>query len=179
MDFKRILNEAFNEFDFLNNNKLIKEEQFNSILSSGQFIKAFINDVVNNFNSKIKFDNANILDASINDEDIVNGDEPLNIDFAAKIKYLAKDNKYVPLGISIEGENVDYNLGSNYDKGDYYTKSSSEIWFDNINWQDVIVKLYNSDFDIINDNILKDIDKETAKRFILKFIAPYFSIKIQ
>lgn len=179
MDFNRIINEAFEEFDFLNHDKLTKEEQFNSILSSEQFIKTFISEVINNFNSKIKFDNANILDASINDEDIVNGDEPLNIDFAAKIKYLAKDNKYVPLGISIEGENVDYNLGSNYDKGDYYTKSSSEIWFDNINWQDVIVKLYNSDFDIINDNILKDVDKETAKQFILKFIAPYFSIRIQ
>ena len=179
MDFNRIINEAFEEFDFLNNDKLIKEEQFNSILSTPEFIKTFINDVVSNFNSKIKFGTINILDASINDEDIINSNEPLNIDFATKIKYLPKDNKYISLGISIEGENVDYNLGSNYDNGDYYTKSSSEIWFDNIEWRDVVVKLYNSDFDVLNDNVLKDADKETAKRFILKFIAPYFSIKLR
>ena len=56
MDFNRIINEAFEEFDFLSNDKLIKEEQFNSILSTSEFIKSFINDVLNNFNSKIKFD---------------------------------------------------------------------------------------------------------------------------
>lgn len=179
MDLKRIINEAFEEFDYLNHDKLIKEEQFNSILTTPQFTKAFIGDVVSNFNSKIKFDKANILDASINDEDIVNGNEPLNVDFSVKIKYLAKDNKYIPLSISIEGENVNYNLRSNYDKGDYYTKSSSEIWFDNIEWDDIIVKLYNSDFDLINDNLLKDIDQTTAKRFILNFIAPYFSIRLR
>lgn len=180
MDIKRIINEAFEEFDFLNHDKLIKEEQVNSILTTPQFTKSFVNDVVNNFKSKIILDKTSTLDAgAVNDEDIVDGDEPLNIDYTTKFKYLAKDNKYIELAISIEGENISYKLGSEYDAGDYYTKPTSEVWFEYIEWDEINVSLYNRDFDLINDNLLKDLDKLTIKRFILNFINPYFTLKTQ
>lgn len=176
-DIIKIINEEIEAFNFLDHEKLIKEDKYNSILSTPKFTSNFINDVVNNFKTKIKFDKTDVLDSTINDEDIVEGDEPLNIEYTANIKYLMQDNKYITLGIGIDGENVTYKLGSSHDKGDYLTPSYSDVWFEYLNWDGITVKLFNKDFDVINDNLLANVDDQTAERFIMNFIAPYFSIR--
>ena len=155
---------------------MLKEDSFNSILQTPKFKEAFINDVVNNFKTKIRLNSSDILNASINDEDIIHGKEPLNIDYSTKIKYIAANNEYIPLGISIDGENIYYKLGSSYNAGDNLTPPESDVWFTTLDWTDIVVKLYNEDWDVIDENLLLNKNDEISRKFILNFISPYLTI---
>ena len=174
----KLITEEIEEFDFLDTEKEQQNSKFNNILNSKSFTNRFINDVAFNFEDKIKFDKSNELSAVVNDEEIINGNESLDIDYDVDIKYLM-NGKYLPLAIGIEGQGVPYELGSSYEQGDHMHPSYSNVWFENINWDEIKVKLYDKDGTLINEELLEGVDLNTKERFIRNFIEPLFTIDIE
>jgi hypothetical protein len=153
-DFIKIINEEISEFDFLGNNKQLKEEENYELLKNEDLQKQFICDSLLRLKEKIKVDT---LDNVISDDTggaIRREPNYLNIEINTEIEY-----KYDPLkeplkfSLYFDGDNVPISVDSDYDPGQWGATTDDAIapsggdWINYIDWSEVRVRLFTIDGD--------------------------------
>jgi hypothetical protein len=138
-DIIRTINEEISNFDYLNNDKQVSEDEKAQLLASEDFQKQFVIDSISNRN-KIK---ENVIDSNIkekNDNDSCNFD----LEYISDINYTFDPTKEpVSFQIYMNGVNVkclmdnQSNRSSDYDMPD---ETSSLI--SHVEWSDIAVSLY-------------------------------------
>jgi len=169
-DFIRIINEEIGEFDFLNNEKYLKEQEIIKILENPEFQKQFIIDSITKMRDKIKFDD---FTAQIyNDPEIQDQQHnDLNIEVNTDVVYNYNDNKEpIKFSLNFMGENVNYRTGYEHSQGDYHTPSATDVWYENINWFEIEPTLYTMEGDEIKFDAYKKAPNNIKELFIRSYI---------
>jgi hypothetical protein len=169
-DFIRIINEEIGEFDFLNNEKYLKEQETIKILENPEFQKQFIIDSITKMRDKIKFNN--FTTQIFNDPEIQDQQHnDLNIEVNAEITYSYNENND-PINFSLNfiGENVRYQTGYDYSHGDRDTPSATDVWYKNINWYEIEPTIYTLEGDDVEFTAFNKAPDNIKELFIRSYI---------
>lgn len=164
-----IINEEIIKFDFLNNEKYIKEQNELDILRNHDFQKQFIVDSIINKRNKIKLD---VVRADIyNNPDIIDSDVhyDMKVDYDADITYLYQDKK-IPLTITIYGEKIEYYTDYSSEKQTRDYPGSFESWYTSIDWDSMDVNLYTPEGDLIDFVAFKKAPSTIKELFVRSYI---------
>lgn len=181
-DFIKIVNEEIKKFDFLDNDKYLKEQETNELLMNEDLQKQFICDSLLNRKDKVRV--VKIQDSFINgnwDENNFNDANRLSLDYSLDIEYLY-DSQKEPLKFNLyfQADKIDISVDGWYDPGrfggttdtDYPPEGDS--WFDDFNWNDISVILYTMDGDdvpfIAFDNAPPKIQTLFIRQYTQNFI---------
>lgn len=160
-DFIRIINEEIGEFDFLNNDKYLAEQENIQLLQEEYFQKQFIIDSITRKKEKIRLSNENVEISYIDPELDDPSPNDLYVDYFADIDYNFDDSKEpIKFSIGFGGkENVKYGTEGYYDPGSYgrYDPPEGEQYISHIEWSAIPVSLYTREGDEIE---LKALEKE-------------------
>jgi hypothetical protein len=169
-DFIKIINEEISEFDFLGNNKQLKEEENYELLKNEDLQKQFICDsLVNMKNIK-----TNVTDASVggNWDDGPENASNLTIEYFLEVEYKYDPNKEpAKFTLQFYGDNVGISVGSDYDPGSWgnYIAPSGGDFFTYIDWNDINVSLSTIDGDEIEFTAFNKAPIKIQSLFIREF----------
>jgi hypothetical protein len=170
-DFIRIINEEITEFDFLSNDKHLKEQEDIQLLENKEFQKQFIIDSITRMRDLIKVDNSDTHisnDPDVQDEDYHND---LMIEANINVEYTYDPSKSpIKFSLSFDGERINYYTDYEYDPGDYHTQPYGKTWYTEIAWDDIKVELFTDEGDEINFTALDDAPNTIYKLFVRAYI---------
>ena len=159
-DFIKIINEEISEFDYLNNEQYLAEQEDVKRLQEEFFQRQFIMDSITRMKDKIELSD---IDIGIGYIDPELGESPHNdlyIDYSANVNYKFNDTEEpVKFNISFGSfDNVDYTTQGYYNSGDFqHQPPEGEHYIESINWHEIPVSLYTLEGDEIE---FKAFDKE-------------------
>jgi len=140
-DVIRIINEEISKFDFLENDKSLKEYEMLDLLSNEEFQKQFICDSLVNRNNKIKI---SAIESEIGGDWENPPDDANNLTLKnfLQIEYVYDKNKpSINFSLDFLGDNIDIIKSRSGDNGNYNTPSSTTDWFSHVNWIDIDVTI--------------------------------------
>jgi len=170
-----IINEEISNFDFLGNEKYLKEEEINSLLQNEDFQKQFICDsLLNKNNLKTKIAEAQIS----GDWEEGNEASNLNIKYQLDFEYVFDLNKEpIKFIVDFNGNNVGINITEKNYSGDYNNEPQTESYYDYINWSDIDVTLLSNDGDEIDFIAFKKAPIKIKELFIRNYTESFISNK--
>jgi len=135
----KAINEVISEFDYLNNDKQVGEDERAQLLGSEDFQKQFIIDSISN-RSKIK---ENVIDSNIKemeDNDSCNFD----LEYISDIVYAFDPAKEpITFQLYMSGINVPCQMDTNTVRsGDYDVPDDATSLISHVEWSDIDVTLY-------------------------------------
>lgn len=134
----KLINEEISDFDFLNNEKYNREKESVVLMGNEDFQKQFICDLLLNRNKKIKI--IDVVQSEFDGNWENNG--YLSINYIVELSY-TYDLQKEPAKFALEfkGDSVSFSLDGKQSYGDKQTPPVDEEWFNQINWNDIDVKL--------------------------------------
>ena len=178
----RTINEVISDFDFLGNDKYLKEEENVNLLKNEDFQKQFICDSLLKKNN-LKID---VYDARIggNWEEDFEEANTLSIEYFLKITYVYDPNKEpIKFDLNFYADKVDISTSGWHDPGriggttDSDIAPSGEAWFDRFDWRDIAVDLYTPDGDEIDFLAFKKAPPKIQILFIREFCQDFIGKK--
>lgn len=168
----KIIKEEISTFDFLGNDKFLKEQEVNNLLINEDLQKQFICDSLLNKNDKIKI--LKIVDSSITgnwDETNTEEANKLSLEYSLDMQYLY-DVEKEPLNFNLtfSADKIDISVDGWYDAGNYKTAPSSDSWYNSFDWSDINVSIYTMDGDDINFIAFDKAPEKIQILFIREFI---------
>ena len=135
----KIINEEISDFDFLGNEKYLKEEEDINLLKNEDFQKQFICDLLLKRKERVK--TLDVVESNFSGNWEKNG--YLTISYIIELAY-AYDTMKEPakLGLHLHGERISFSLDGIQSPGDRLTPSRDEEWFDEINWDDIQTDMF-------------------------------------
>jgi hypothetical protein len=141
----RIINEEISGFDFLGNEKYVKEEEDINLLKNKDFQKQFICDLLLKRKEKVK--TIQVAQSDFGDNWERNG--YLTIDYIIEFAYTYDVAKQpARFGIQLKGDRIQYNINSVSTQGKWMgtmpdsTPPSGGEWFDEIDWDAIKVSMF-------------------------------------
>lgn len=170
-DFLRIINEEISGFDFLSNEKQLKEDGEMEMLHSEQYQKQFIIDSITNMRNKVKIDTS---DSYVSNDPDMHSDgynNDMSLESNVEVSYQPDPTKQpIKFYVSFSGDRIGYSVGSEYDRGDYYTAPYGESWYDGIDWHSIVVELFTDDGDEIKFVALEKAPEKIYELFVRTYI---------
>jgi hypothetical protein len=167
-DIINIIAEEVEQFDFLGNDKRLKEQEVNDLLMNEELQKQFICDTLLGHDDKVKimkiqdsYITGNWNETNIDDADRISLVYSLIIDY-----YYDSTKPPVRFNLHFEGDNIDISVGGWHDAGRWggtmadAIEPSGESWYDDFDWNDIDVNIYNIEGDEIE---FKAFDKAPSK----------------
>lgn len=150
--FIKIINEEISNFDFLGNDKQIKEQENVDLLRNEDLQKQFICDSLLNKRDKIKI--LNISDARIGGNWDSNNSEDANIltiEYNLKMEYVySPDKEPIIFDLYFDSDNVRIGVNSWHNPGNNIDIApEGDSWFDDFEWNDINVTVFTLDGDEI------------------------------
>lgn len=156
-DFIRIINEEVGEFDFLNNEKYIKEKEIIDLLQNFEFQKQFIFDSITKMRDVIEFNEFSAFVYNQSDLEYENEEQnTLNLEITCDVKY-KYDSMEEPINFSL------IFLGN---KVRYQQENSENL----ITWDEIDVDLYSIEGDKIDFTAFDKAPDNIKKLFIKSYI---------
>lgn len=181
-DMLRIINEEIVNFDFLNNEQYLKEEENIRILQNPKFQKQFIIDSITKMRDKIKINDV-VAEYVTNDLNDLRGyHNDLNIDIQIELTYQSDlNNKLIDFSLGFLGNNISYTTDYSTSRGDYWTPTYTDLWYNGIDWNSINVNLYSNEGDEIKfvafDNAPLNIQELFIRAYIEDIIINKTEIK--
>lgn len=184
-NFIRIVNEEINNFDFLNNEKSLKEQESIDLLMNEDLQKQFICDSLLNRKDKIKI--IKVYDSSLGG----NWEEPdfedankLTVEYNINIEYKYDVTKEpIKFDLGFYGDNIEITIGGIQDGGDFNTPQSTDSWFKYVGWDNINVTMFGDDENEIEFLAFRraplNIQKLFVREFVGEFIMNHTSMNIQ
>jgi hypothetical protein len=168
----KIVKEEVSKFDFLSNDRFLKEQEANELLLNEDLQKQFICDSLLNKN------NVKVLKKT---ESYVSGNweigdnNNISLEYAIDIAYLYDSTKEpVKFNILFKGDNIYANVDGKEDVGNYHNEPQTDKWFDSFEWNDIFVSMWNMEGDEIKfiafDNAPSRIQTLLIRHFIQNYI---------
>lgn len=154
-----IIKEEIDSFDFLGNDKVIKEQDEINVLKDINFQKRFIYDSINNKNKiKLETDESNV---SLDDDN-------LDIHVVYDIEY---DFNGEPLTFKLifDVDKLPFNIESEHERETEITPSR-ESWIHSVDWGDIDVTLYSNIYDDIDFEGIDNAPNKIKELFIREYI---------
>lgn len=180
----RIINETIEDFDFLSNESALKEQEIIDLLKNEDLQKQFICDSLLERKNKIKILNNETASLGGNWEDDPENANRLTIQYDLKLQYLYDSGKEpITFSLFFYGDNVGIRTSGRFERGDYYTPSEGESWFENIEWTDINVELATEEGDTIKffafEKAPYNIKKIFIREFVENFIISYTNMDVR
>lgn len=183
-NFIRIISEEIKNFDFLNNDESLKEQESIDLIMNEDLQKQFICDSLLNRNARIKI--IRVDDARIGgnwEENNFENADKLSIEYNLTIAYSYDTSKEpIEFGLSFNGENVGIEVSGTKDNGDYMTPPNNDSWFKSINWYQINVTLFTNEGEEISfiayERAPENIQNLFIKEFLENFISTQTSMDI-
>jgi len=156
-DFIKIINEEIQKFDFLSNDKFLKEQEINELLLNEDLQKQFICDSLLNKKDRVKI--ARIVDFQIGsdwDENNIEDANSLSLEYSLDMEYIY-DSQKEPLKFNLyfQADRINISVGGWHDQGRFGGTTDTdyppegELWYDSFDWTDIDVSLWTMDGDKI------------------------------
>lgn len=165
-DFIKIINEEIAQYDFLNNDKYLAEQENVELLSEEYFQKQFIIDSITRMKDKIKKSNEDMGISYIDPELGESPHNDLNVEYGVDIEYKYQDlEEPVKFSLYFYGDNVGYTTEGWYDPGRWAgtmadsIEPSGEHYITSVDWWDIKPMIYTEDGEEIE---LKALEKEPS-----------------
>ena len=169
----KTINEAISEFDYLNNDKQVIEDEKAQLLGSEDFQKQFIIDSISNRN-KIK---ENVIDSNIEETDNDNSSCHFDIEYISDILY-SYDTTKEPISFQLymNGIKVPCIMDNNISRGgDYDTPDDVSSLISHVEWSDIHVTLYTNEGEEVEFNALSKASAKIkgifAKQYLYDMVA--------
>lgn len=184
MDIKnieKIISEEVKNFDFLNNEQSLKEQEIIDLLSNEDFQKQFICDSINKRNEKIKIIGFDIKSLSGNYDDSEYDDiSRISLDYAPKIEYYYDKTKNpIKFDLQFYGDSISVGADGWYTSATYDQPAEGETWFDYIDWSEIDVNVYTEDGDEIKFTALENAPYEINETFIRHYTEDFITNESQ
>ena len=183
-DLIKIIKEELNEFDFLNNDKHLEEDENLELLSNPDFQKQFICDSLVNETKIRQIETAEAWiggDWEVAYHELEDANK-LQIQYDLKLAYAYDQTKEpVEFNILFHSDNIGISMGGNYDPGRWggtmgdAIEPSGEAWFDYVNYYDIEVKLFSVEGDEIKFDALEKAPDKIHYLFVQKYVESYIS----
>lgn len=172
---KKIVCEEVKNFDFLNNEDLLKEQEIVDLLSNEDLQKQFICDSLNNRIEKIKivgYDAQSLGgDYDENDYDDING---LNLEYALKIEYYYDRTKNpLKFNLIFNGDNISIGVNGWNTPATNDQPPEGDRWFEYIDWNDIEADIYTLDGDEIKFTALENSPYVVEEMFIRHYVEKF------
>jgi len=152
-DFLNIINEEISNFDFLNTEDLIREQEITELLTNEDLQKQFICDSLLRRKDKVKI--SRIADSHITgnwDEGNMDDASNMAILYSLNMEYFY-DSQKEPLkfNLNFESDNIGIKVDGWNDAGNWggtmgdATEPSGESWFSGFDWNDINVTIFTMD----------------------------------
>ena len=176
-DFIRIINEEIADYDFLNNDKYLEEQEKNSRLEEEFFQKQFIMDSITRMSEKIKKSDEDMGIGYIDPELGDNPHNDLNVEYGTTVDYKFNPNEEpVRFMLYFDGDNVGYYTDGWYDSGRWAgtmadsIEPSGEHYIESVDWFDIEPKLYTEDGDEIEFTAFEKQPENVQELFIRAYL---------
>jgi len=169
----KLINEEISNFDFLGNDKYLKEEENLDLLKNEDFQKQFICDTLLKRKERIK--TTDVVESTFADNWERNG--YMTINYIIEFEYLYDTSKEpAKIGLHMHGDRISYSLDGTNVKGDRWTAPRDEAWFDMINWDDIAVDMFTVDGgDDIDFIAFNKAPKRIQHLFLRDFLGDFIS----
>jgi hypothetical protein len=176
-DFVKIISEEINNFDFLNNDEFLKEQEVTDLLQNEDLQKQFICDSLLNRKDKIKI--AKITDSYVSgnwDETNFEDANRLSLEYSLDIEY-QYDSTKEPLKFNLyfNADNINISVDGWYDQGrfggtpDTDYPPEGESWYNGFDWGDIDVNLYTMDGNDVQFKAFEDAPPKIQTLFIREY----------
>lgn len=166
-NFIRIINEEIAQFDFLNNEKHLKEQETVGLLHNESFQKKFIIDSILYMKEKIYFDHSDTIVRNNPDVQFSDNHDDLNIDMFSDIIYKYNDDS-IKFSISFDGTNIGYNTDYSSEEATNYFDS----WYTSVDWYSIEVNLFTPEGDDVEFVAFKNAPEKIQELFIRSYVEP-------
>lgn len=184
-DFIKIINEEIKNFDFLNSEDLIKEQDLAALLTNEDLQKQFICDSLLRRKDKITI--SRIVDSYITgnwDESSIEDADRMTVLYSLDIEYLY-DSQKEPLKFNLhfEGDDIDISVDGWKDAGQWggtmadAIEPSGESWFDDFDWGNISVKVYTMDGDDVRFTAFDVAPPKIKTLFIREYVEKFVEIQ--
>ena len=174
-DFIQIINEEISNFDFLNTEDLIKEQEVVELLTNEDLQKQFICDSLLRRNDKVKIES--IYDSQLTgdwDESNTEDANKMSLLYSLNMEYLYDSGKEpLKFNLHFEATNINISVDGWSDAGNYSTESSGESWFSDFDWGGVSVTMYTMDGDDVNFMAFENAPPRIQTLFIREFVEEF------
>lgn len=138
-----IVNEEINKFDFLNNDKFLKEQEQTDLLQNEDLQKQFICDALLNRNDKVKV--IRVTDAQITgnwDERNTDDATRISLEYFLDVQYVY-DSQKEPLLFKLNffANEISISVDGWHNPSTYDSDQEGDSWFDSFDWNDIDVTM--------------------------------------
>lgn len=184
-NFIKVINEEITNFDFLGNEKYLKEQEDIDLMQNEDFQKQFICDSLLHLGNKVKV--IKTTDARLGgnwekDIDDLQGSGIVNMSleyFTITEYYYDQTKSPIRFSLDFFSNGIQVEKSGWYDKGriggttDSDYAPSGDAWFDKINWSDIEVSLYTEDGDEIQFLAFEKAPLQIQNLFIRAFVEQF------
>jgi hypothetical protein len=177
----KIIAEEVEQFDFLGNDKRLKEQEINDLLMNEELQKQFICDALLETNDKVK--TVNVEDSYVTgnwDERNTEDADRLSLVYSVDVDYHYDSEKQpVRFNLYFHADKIDISVDGWYDAGRWggtmadAIEPSGESWYDGFDWGDINVTLSNMDDDEIEFKAFKKAPAKIRELFIKHFVQSF------
>lgn len=177
----KIIAEEVKQFDFLGNDKRLKEQEINDLLMNEELQKQFICDTLLETNDKVK--TVNVEDSHITgnwDERNTEDADRLSLVYSVDVDYHYDGEKPpVRFNLYFHADKIDISVDGRYDAGRWggtmadAIEPSGESWYDGFDWSDISVTLSNMDDDEIEFKAFKNAPIKIRELFIKHYVQSF------
>lgn len=173
----KIIAEEVEQFDFLGNDKRLKEQEINDLLMNEELQKQFICDALLGRTDKVKTIKIEDSYISGNWDDNPEDADRLSLEYSLYIDYYYDSTKE-PLRFNLHfgADKIDISVGGWYDAGRWggtmadAIEPSGESWYDGFDWGDIEVSLYNLEGDEIEFKAFEKAPPKIQELFIKYYV---------
>lgn len=173
-----IIAEEVEQFDFLGNDKRLKEQEVNDLLMNEELQKQFICDSLLGRNDKVKI--VKIEDSYITgnwDETNIDDADRVSLEYSINMSYVYDSTKPpLEFNLHFSGDKIDISVDGWHDSGRWggtmgdAIEPSGESWYDGFDWGDVQVNLYTENGDEIGFKAFQNAPPKIQELFIKHYI---------
>jgi hypothetical protein len=177
-DIINIIAEEVEQFDFLSNDKYLKEQDVYDLLMNEELQKQFICDTLLGRNDKVKI--IKIQDSYIRgnwDETNINDADKVSLEYSIDMNYIYDSTKPpLEFNLHFSGDKIDISIGGWHDAGRWggtmgdAIEPSEESWYDGFDWEDIEVNLYTMEGDEIKFKAFNNAPPKIQELFIKHYI---------
>ena len=171
-----LIKEELEKFDFLSNDKRLKEQENANLLNNEDFQKQFIIDSITNYKTKIKESNS---EASVRGQSDwgggissnINDHYQMDIEYYTTIDYLY-DSQKPPIKFHLQfiGNNISISLKEEVSRGDRITPEYRDVYFDYIDWGAINVQIFDENGDEFQFTALEKENKNIQNMFMKTYL---------
>jgi len=181
----KMIKEEVNNFDFLSNDKFLKEQEITDLLQNEDLQRQFICDSLLNKNDKVKL--IGVVDGNIGgnwDESNYDESNYINLEYLLLIEYRYDTTKQpLKFNLSFFGDKIHVNINSEQDAGNRYggidnaSEPTGESWFDSFEWSDIFVTLITETDDEITFTAFENAPPKIKTLFIREYTQGFIESK--